>query len=219
MTTVLELLKHSNAVTAKHRNLAHGPKALSAPKLSAQQQYTTNHFSTDLRDPSHFHSLFWIKGSLYSIYANTLHNGRWLPDGKFNPPHADDTHSVCRGEGEEASQLSWPQSETLRGGRGSLHPWPPLDPTHRQRWCHKLKQLQRGFFLGGPPPGWTNHTAKVTDPNVSCRQYTTNTTTRPETQCPVLLAGLPKQETEAEVGSPEHQSWQSGFLREVVGAS
>lgn len=207
----------------KHSNLAHRPKAHSGPKFPASQKYLVpirNHFSRDLRDPNHFHSLFWIKGSLYSMHANTLHNARWPPRWESQPPpqHAD-THSVCRGEGEEASQLSWPQPETLRGGRGSLRPWPPLDPTHRQKWCHKLKQLQRGFFLGGPPPGWTNHTAKVTDPNVSCRQCTINTPARPETQCSVLLAGFPKQEAEAEAGSPGLESWWSDFLREVDGAS
>lgn len=111
------------------------------------------------------------------------------------PPHAD-THSVCRGEGEEASQLSWLRPEMQREG-GSLRPWLPLDPTHRQKWCHKLIRLQRGFFLGGPPPGWTNHTAKVTDPNVSCMQCTINMPDRPE-MCVLSLSGLPRQEAEAE---------------------
>lgn len=36
MTTALELLKHTKTVIAKHRNLAHRPKAHIVPKLPAQ---------------------------------------------------------------------------------------------------------------------------------------------------------------------------------------
>lgn len=102
MIIALELLKHTHTVIGKHRNLAHEPKAHSALKFPASQKYLApirNHFSTDLRDPSHFHALFWIKGSLYSMHANTLHNGRWPPRWESQPPHPPTCRHSLRVQG------------------------------------------------------------------------------------------------------------------------
>lgn len=117
--TALELSKHTNTVIAKYRNLAHGPKAHSAPKLPAHQEHMSLSGTISAQTsgtPVSFILCSELKEVLCSVYANTLHNGRWPPNRTPNPPHAD-THSVCRGQGEEAGQCSWPQPETLRGGR------------------------------------------------------------------------------------------------------
>lgn len=137
MTTALELSQQTKTAIAKHRNLAHGPKAHLAPKLPAQQEYM-GMVRSILAQTSGTLAIFMLCSELKEVCNQFMQTpftmGDGPPDGKLKPPpHRHSLTPCARGEGEEASQFSWPQPEALRGGRGSLRPWPPLDPTHRRR--------------------------------------------------------------------------------------
>lgn len=137
MTTALELLKHTNTAIAKHRNLSHGPQA--------HQSFQLNRNTLACQEPFHISAQtsgtlisFILCSELKEVCIQSMQTPFTMGDGPQmgNPlPHPypnANTHSVLRGEGEEASQFSRPQPEALRGGRGSLRPWLPLDPTRRQ---------------------------------------------------------------------------------------
>lgn len=70
-------------------------------------------------------------------------------------PHAD-THSVCRGGGEEASQPSWLQGGTLRGEReGILTSLAALGSDTQAKVMSQVETTSAGV-LPRRAPSWMN---------------------------------------------------------------
>lgn len=75
------------------------------------------------------------------------------PDGRFNPPHAIDTHSLAGEMGErEASQVSWPQPE---GRQGILTSLAALGSDTQAKVMSQVETTSAGV-LPRRAPSWMN---------------------------------------------------------------
>lgn len=156
MTSALELWKHTNTAIAKHRNLAHGPKAVDPTASSSTRTPgpMRNHFSWDSRDPSRFVLCSELKEVCFHFMQTPFRMWDVPQIGTSAPTHAD-THSCAQGRRGGAQPAFLATTWAEEGREGVLTSFAAFGSDTQAKVMSQVETTSAGV-LPRRAPSWMN---------------------------------------------------------------